>query len=106
MRACQCTTCWRVRIPSRTAAVGVDLSVCNGYLLCGHAALCIVACCGGAGTELTRQRPHAQVLANAKLVAVCQLQHCQLTLVPYLEAGSGALRMIGFLTTDDLGGPA
>lgn len=46
-----------------------------------------------------------QVLANAKLVAVCQLQHCQLTLVPYLEAGSSALRMIGFLTGDDLGPP-
>jgi hypothetical protein len=106
MRACQCTTCWRVRIPSRTAAVGVDLSVCNGYLLCGHAGCALSHVCGGAGTELTRQLPHAQVLANAKLVAVCQLQHCQLTLVPYLEAGSGALRMIGFLTTDDLGGPA
>jgi len=45
----------------------------------------------------------AQVLANAKLVAVCQLQHSQLTLVPYLEAGSSTLRMIGFLTGDDLG---
>ena len=47
----------------------------------------------------------AQVLASAKLVAVCRLQHCQLTLVPYLDAGSGTLRMIGFLTGDDLGSP-
>ncbi|KAK9833264.1 hypothetical protein WJX81_000910 [Elliptochloris bilobata] len=52
-----------------------------------------------------RQTQKLQVLASAKLVAVCRLQHCQLTLVPYLEAVSGTLRMIGFLTGDDLGSP-
>ena len=44
-----------------------------------------------------------QLLANSKLVAVCQLQHCKLTLVPYLEARSGQLRLMGFLIADDLG---
>lgn len=44
-----------------------------------------------------------QLLANSKLVAVCQLQHCKLTLVPYLEARSGRLRLMGFLIADDLG---
>jgi len=44
-----------------------------------------------------------QLLANSKLVAVCQLQHCKLTLVPYIEARSGQLRIMGFLIADDLG---
>ena len=44
-----------------------------------------------------------QLLANSKLVAVCQLQHCKLTLVPYLEARSGKLCLMGFLIADDLG---
>ena len=47
--------------------------------------------------------PVSQLLANSKLVAVCQLQHCKLTLVPYLEARSGQLRLMGFLIADDLG---
>ncbi len=45
----------------------------------------------------------AQLLANSKLVAVCQLQHCKLTLVPYIEARTGQLRIMGFLIADDLG---
>ena len=44
-----------------------------------------------------------QLLANSKLVAVCQLQHCKLTLVPYLEGRSGKLCLMGFLIADDLG---
>lgn len=53
--------------------------------------------------KLTRKCSLVQLLANSKLVAVCQLQHCKLTLVPYLEARSGQLRLMGFLIADDLG---
>ncbi|EIE23009.1 hypothetical protein COCSUDRAFT_63396 [Coccomyxa subellipsoidea C-169] len=61
----------------------------------------IVQCRLGFLTD--RQLTKLQLLANSKLVAVCQLQHCKLTLVPYIEARSGQLRIMGFLIADDLG---
>ncbi|BDA49954.1 hypothetical protein COCOBI_15-0820 [Coccomyxa sp. Obi] len=61
----------------------------------------IVQCRLGFLTD--RQLTKLQLLANSKLVAVCQLQHCKLTLVPYIEARTGQLRIMGFLIADDLG---
>lgn len=58
---------------------------------------------GDAQSRTYDVRVAVQLLANSKLVAVCQLQHCKLTLVPYLEGRSGKLCLMGFLIADDLG---
>lgn len=47
-----------------------------------------------------RQRQKVTALAIMKLVAICELQHCTLTLVPFTDSKQ-CLRIVGFLIADD-----
>jgi hypothetical protein len=50
-------------------------------------------------TDKQVQKLH--MLAQMKLVAICRLQHCTVTLVPYTDIKQ-SLQVIGFMLTDDL----
>lgn len=52
--------------------------------------------------EELSERQHHKVLtlANMKLVAVCELQQCTLTLAPFTDRHQG-LRMVGFMISDE-----
>ncbi|KAK9805568.1 hypothetical protein WJX72_005675 [[Myrmecia] bisecta] len=52
------------------------------------------------GFMTDKQLHKLTMLANVKLVAVCHLQHCTLTLVPDIHPKNG-LRVVGFLLADD-----
>lgn len=47
-----------------------------------------------------KQRQKVTKLAQMKLVAICELQHCTLTLVPFTDTKQG-LRIVGFMIADD-----
>lgn len=47
-----------------------------------------------------KQMQKVVTLASMKLVAICELQHCTLTLVPFSNTSQG-LRMVGFMIADD-----
>ena len=48
----------------------------------------------------SKQRQKVTTLAVMRLVAICELQHCTLTLVPFTDSQHG-LRMVGFMIADD-----
>ena len=47
-----------------------------------------------------RQRQKLLTLAQMKLVAICELQHCTFTLVPFTDSKSD-LRMVGFMIAEE-----
>ena len=47
-----------------------------------------------------RQIHKATALANMKLVAICELQHCTVTLVPYMGPDQ-SLQLVAFLIADE-----
>lgn len=47
-----------------------------------------------------RQSQKVLALASMKLVAICELQHCSLTLVPFKDRHQ-ELRMVGFMIADE-----
>ena len=47
-----------------------------------------------------KQLGKLQMLAQGKVVAICRLQHCTVTLVPYYDKHR-ALRVVGFMLSDD-----
>ena len=47
-----------------------------------------------------KQLGKLQMLAQGKVVAICRLQHCTVTLVPYYDKHR-ALRVVGFMLSDE-----
>ena len=47
-----------------------------------------------------KQLGKLQMLAQGKIVAICRLQHCTVTLVPYYDKNR-TLRVVGFMLSDD-----
>jgi hypothetical protein len=47
-----------------------------------------------------RQHQKLLTLASMKLVAICELQHCTFTLVPFTDS-KGDLRMVGFMIAEE-----
>ena len=47
-----------------------------------------------------KQLGKLQMLAQGKIVALCRLQHCTVTLVPYYDKNR-ALRVVGFMLSDE-----
>ena len=58
----------------------------------------VTQCRLGALTE--RQQQKVAALAAMKLVAICELQHCTLTLVPFTDTHQ-ELRIVGFMIADE-----
>ena len=59
----------------------------------------VVAQCSLGDLE-ERQSQKVKALAVMRLVAICELQHCTLTLVPFTDSQQG-LRIVGFMIADD-----
>ena len=47
-----------------------------------------------------KQMQKVVALASMKLVAICELQHCTFTLVPFTDS-KGDLRMVGFMIAEE-----